>query len=85
MFYIMKKRPSSKTDYCHIIADKIHKTNISCEGIEIALNEIADKYYVQGYRDAITDTKKMRDAKDLKRAKDWNRLRDIIEDTIHNK
>jgi len=81
----MKLKLSSRRDYCKCVADRIHKTNPTCDQTEKALLDIYETAYKRGYNDAILDNKKLRSDKELSLKRGMNKWREQIDDIINQK
>jgi hypothetical protein len=79
----MKLKLSTRKDYCRSVADRIHKTNPILIQIEKAILDVYETAYDRGYEDAILDNKKLKDSREALLKRDFNRLRDLIDDKIH--
>ena len=79
----MKLKLSNRKDYCHSVADRIHKTTPTLHQIEKALLDIYDSAYNHGYEDHALDSKKLKDSREALLLRDFNRLRDAVDDKIH--
>lgn len=77
-------KPNNRKDYCFIMADRIHKVNPSLRELENTLNDVYEKAYTDGYKDAHIDSKKLREARESLLKRGWNELRDAIEDKINS-
>jgi len=78
-----KEKLSKRSNLCRTYADKIFSTNPTIGQIEKVCFHLWDMAYAEGYQDKTVDSKKLRDCREKLLLKDFNRLRDTIEDKIH--
>ena len=78
-----KEKLSKRSSLCRTYADKIFSTSPTIGQIEKVLFHIWDLAYEEGYQDKTLDSKKLRNCKEKLLLQDFNRLRDTIEDKIH--
>ena len=82
---IPQKKLSKRTEYCKSLADKIHRINPTLIQVESAMHDLWAVVYKEGYREAISDIKNFRDCKEKILFNDFQRLRETIDDKIHQK
>ena len=80
---IPTKKLSKRVEYCKSLADKIHRINPTLIQVESAMSDLWAAAYKEGYREAISDMKNFRNSREKILYDDFQRLRDTIEDKIH--
>jgi hypothetical protein len=81
---IMAKEKLTKKSICQYTADRIHKGNLSFKEIEGALLSIWSAAYTEGYLRRMDEQKKFKAAKEKTLKEDFDKIRDAIEDEIHD-
>ena len=74
---------SKKNSLCKLRADSIYSTSPTLKQIEETLAGLWDIAYAEAWNDCISFNKKLRDQTERILAKDFGKLRDQIEDKIH--